>query len=225
MPQPEPPDRVPRFSIAGVMLLTVAIAIVLGVLQAAPRFTPLTAVLILAGWGALLIAQPDNKTALLICQLWAGLALPGSLIGLSIDNSKTKHPLLFLIAIVFWIGPFAAWSMIRYFYLPRTAALLSGWLAMTALNSGICALSFVFFGTNDVGHALNVEPPLMLGAFIAVVGIITAGVTAAVFHGHAMREAWRRSYRNPLAVLLVVLAPILMMVGIEFLTMHVLGQN
>ena len=214
MPQPEPPDRVPRFSIAGVMLLTVAIAIVLGVLQAPPRFAPLTAVLILAGWVAFMVANPEEKSRTLICWLWPGLALPASLAGLALEDAATVPRIVLADGVAVWLGPFTIWSIIRYFPLPSTSALLVGCLGLTTLNSLLCAFSFGALGAKGVGEEFS------LATLLAVVGILSAGLITAAVHGLAMRESWRRSYRNPLAWTLVVLGPVLMVAGFAVLVRY-----
>jgi hypothetical protein len=191
------------------MLLTVAIALVLGVLQAAPRFAPLTAVLILAGWVAFMVANPEEQARILICQIWSGLALPASSMGLAAsDMPIVAQRAFFISAIVFWLGPYLAWSIVRYFFLPRVSSLLSGCLALTTLNSVLSVFSFGAIGVKGAGMTFS------LPTLLAVVGVITAGLAAAVVHGRAMRAAWRRSYRNSVAALLVALGPVLMIAAI-----------
>ena len=212
---PELPDRVPQFSILGVMLLTVSISMVPGVLQADPRFAPLTAVLILCGWVAFMVADPDQYARIVICQLWSGLALPASSMGLAAsDLPKLVQREFVLSAVVFWLGPYLAWSIVRYLRLPSVAALLSGCLVFTTLNSAFSAFAFAVIGGKGVGIAFSL-PTLLI-----VIGAMTAGFVAVTVHGRAVRAAWRHSNRNRVAALLFALGSVLMMIAIGIWVSH-----
>jgi MFS family permease len=227
--KPEPPDQLPRFSIAGLMLFTGAIAVVLGMLRTWTLFAPGVAVLICFGLALLQFSDRFGNSALLAAQLWAGIVLPATLIAVALMDSHVINDINnenFAIGLAaFWMGPFLLWSICRYFFLPRTAALLAGCLAVTGIYSFMAAFLFSFFGPGKNYARVGKDFWPTLGAVMAIIGIIVAGLVAGVVHFRAMRSAWRRSNRNTFAILMAIWGPLILVAFSQFTAFALFGNS
>ncbi len=225
---PEPPDRLPQFPIAGLMLLTGAIAIDLGLLRTCASYAPLGALLILLGLMLLHFYERFDAAVSLAVRFWAGIVLPMTLVaaaGMDRHNDVSNAGVWMVSLGILWIGPFATWSIVHHFRLPRTSAMLSGCLVLSGLYSFMAAFSFGFFGASGHEAALGKEPWPTAGAVIAITGIVASSIVAGIIHFRAMRSAWRRSYRNGLAVLLAIFGPIWLTAASEWIVVALLHMS